>query len=273
MLDLLSTVPRGTVRVDRLVECAAMFRIRENALRVALARLRAEGRVECPERGRYRLGPGAAAVQREVSSWRDTEQGLERWAGGWIGVHSAGLPRSERARVRARRRALALLGFRRLAPGLEVRPANLRGGAAPLRNRLVTLGLEPEAPVLEITSLDAATDAHARTLWDGAALVRGYRAARQRLRESAERLRALPRAQACVESFLLGGEAIRRIVLDPKLPEELVPGDERRALIETMRAYDEIGRACWAGALVPERAAPARGPADLCGLDIAAAAR
>jgi phenylacetic acid degradation operon negative regulatory protein len=49
------------------------------------------------------------------------------------------------------------------------------------------------------------------------------------------------------ESFRLGGAAIRQIVLDPLLPEPIVPAAERRALVEAVRRYDRIGRRVWAG--------------------------
>ena len=67
-----------------------------------------------------------------------------------------------------------------------------------------------------------------------------------------------------VESFLLGGRVIRQIVLDPLLPEPMVPAAERTALVDAMRPYDRAGRACWASFMrgfdvLPE----ARAPVDL----------
>ena len=67
-----------------------------------------------------------------------------------------------------------------------------------------------------------------------------------------------------VESFLLGGRTIRQLVLDPLLPETLVPAAEREALVAAMRRYDRVGRASWARFMrgfdiLPE----ARTPADL----------
>jgi len=62
---------------------------------------------------------------------------------------------------------------------------------------------------------------------------------------SAKRLPRLNPREAMAESFVLGGEAIRRIVRDPLLPEELLPSGERRAFVDTLRDYDRIGRACW----------------------------
>lgn len=46
-----------------------------------------------------------------------------------------------------------------------------------------------------------------------------------------------------VESFTLGGQVIRQIVLDPLLPPPLVPAGELSALVRAMRAYDGAGRA------------------------------
>jgi phenylacetic acid degradation operon negative regulatory protein len=273
ILDLLSTVPRGSVEVGRLLHCGRLFGIAGGALRVALMRLCREGRVECPARGRYRLGAAASAVWREVLGWRELERDLLPWQGGWIGVHIAGLAHTDRARARARRRALSLLGFHALARGLWIRPDNRRGGREAIHERLLALGLDAQAPVLSIAGLDGASAARARSLWDGAGLVRAYRAMSARLRASAARLPSLPRDQARVESFLLGGAAIRQLVLDPRLPEPLVPARERRALLDAMRSYDELGRACWAGALVPERTRPRCGPADLGGLEVAVAGR
>ena len=51
VLDLLSTLRRGSMPVRALVEAAALFGIAENSLRVSLARLLAEGRVARDRRG------------------------------------------------------------------------------------------------------------------------------------------------------------------------------------------------------------------------------
>ena len=47
------------------------------------------------------------------------------------------------------------------------------------------------------------------------------------------------------EAFLLGREVIRWTVLDPLLPEAIVPGEERSALINAMKEYDRTGRNLW----------------------------
>src|SRR5262245_45204482 len=127
ILDLLSTLRGGSMPVRALVAAGDIFGLEENGMRVALARLLAAGLVERDERGQYRPGSRAEALQREVTSWRTVEDGLRRWQAEWVGVHVGALPRGPRARV-ARTRALRLLGFRELVPGLEIRPDNLAGG-------------------------------------------------------------------------------------------------------------------------------------------------
>jgi phenylacetic acid degradation operon negative regulatory protein len=91
--------------------------------------------------------------------------------------------------------------------------------------------------------------------------VRGYRAARRELERSSARLPALPESEAMVESFRLGGRVLQQLVLDPLLPAPLVDEGERRALLESMRAYDRLGREAWARFLdrygIPHRTAPA----------------
>ncbi len=265
-IDLLSTVPaRFPVTVGALVRAAAILGIGENSMRVALARLRARGLVESDERGLYRLSPAAEPVNREVRSWRSIEQGVSEWGGAWVGVETSGLPRGDRKAVRTRERALRLLGFEALAPTLRVRPDNLVGGATALRQRLAALGVAPAPIVFELSCLDPDTDARARSLWDTAALETGYAEIRVQLEASARRLPSLPEAEAMAESFRLGGEAVRQIVLDPLLPEPIVDTRSRRALVDEMRRYDRIGRNCWK-TWAGESVELERSPADVGGL-------
>ncbi len=246
--------------VAALVQAGALFGIADGSVRVALHRLLAEGRVESDERGQYRLGAAAAPVQSVVASWRELDRRTRPWNGRWIAVH-ADTARRRRARIDPAARALRLFGFELLAPGLLVRPANLREGVDGVRVALRELGLPSAALVYELGELEPTADARARALWDGEALVRGYRAARREIERSSARLAGLSDADAMVESFALGGRVLQQLVLDPLLPSPLVDERERRALLESMRAYDRLGRNAWAGFLgrfgVPHRTAPA----------------
>jgi phenylacetic acid degradation operon negative regulatory protein len=266
IIDLLSTMPpQHAVAVGALVRAASIFGIGENSLRVALARLRPRGIVESDERGLYRLGPAAQAVNEQVRSWRSVEGKIRPWDGSWVAVETESLSRGDRAALRRRARALRLLGFRTLAATLHVRPNNLAGGVEAVRRRLESLGLGRWALAFRISELDGDCDCRARGLWDARALERGYESTRARLDASAASLPGLAREAAMAESFLLGGEAVRQIVLDPLLPAPIVDTSKRRALVDAMRRYDRLGRRFWKS-WAGESVALERSPGDVRGL-------
>jgi phenylacetic acid degradation operon negative regulatory protein len=139
--------------------------------------------------------------------------------------------------------------MRQFSPGLWIRPNNLEGGLGAAREALLALHLPENCPVFTIRDFDAAGEARARALWDAGAIRDLYRHLTADLERSAAELPHMDQRRAMAESFLLGGEAIRRIVLDPLLPDAIVPTGERDALVRAMVAYDEIGRRCWAAFL------------------------
>ena len=261
VLDLLSTVPSKGMPVRALIAAGELFGIDANAIRVAAARLVAEGIVQSDERGAYRAGPAAEPVLAHVTDWRTIEDRVRTWDGAWIGALTSALPRSARSRVRMSERALRYLGFRDLRTGLAVRPNNLAGGAAAARERLAALGLDARIAVFEIRDWDSSLEESARRLWDGEQLDRRYRELLDKIEASAARLARLPKAKAMAESFLIGGTAIRALVLDPLLPEPLVSAAERRRLVALMKNYDRLGRQCWSAFMKRARRAPsARAP-------------
>ncbi len=260
VLDLLSTMKGGALPVRALVAAGALFGISENSLRVALARLRSSGLVTSDEPGLYRLGASAAAVNRVTTSWRTVERSVRPWSGAWIAVATSDVPCPPASRAG---RALAFLGFRSLRRDLAIRPDNLAGGIPTTRDRLLDLGLPESADVFGLHDLDPATARRAAALWDPAAIRLGYRRTIADLERSERGLATLPRDAAMAESFLIGGRAIRQIVLDPRLPDPLVPASERRALIETLLRYDRAGRARWAAFLRERGATPGSTPADV----------
>jgi phenylacetic acid degradation operon negative regulatory protein len=251
ILDLLSTLPRGAVPVRALVEAAELFAISENRLRVALTRGLAAGAVERDERGRYRLAAGAGVVSEQIRCWREAADRRRAWTGAWVAVHG----RVRRGAGARHARALRFLGFRALEPDLALRPDNLEGGVGDVRRRLERIGLAAGARVFGVSGLDDASERRARELWDTRALRAGYRARIGELEASAARLPRLPRGAAMAESFVLGGQAIGQIVLDPLLPEPLLAAQELDALVAAMRRYDRLGRRAWRGwfgAAVPD---------------------
>jgi phenylacetic acid degradation operon negative regulatory protein len=241
---LLASEERSQSARETIASCA-LFGIRENNVRVALARLVAEGLIEPTRRGIYRLGPQAAALADDVATWRMAEERVRDWAGGWITAHVGPLGRSDRVALRARDRALAMLGLRELDRGLYVRPDNLTGGVDEARERLLRLGLEPAAAVFVATGFDAEREARAGKLWDGERLSQAYRTTRRELEQWHMHAGTLGPEAAAREAYLLGNEAIRQIVFDPLLPAPLVDVEERREFVAAVRRHDDAGRDCW----------------------------
>lgn len=243
ILDLLATLKQGSMPVGALVEAGELFGLAANAIRVAVARLLASGEIARDERGRYRLGTTGEAVPRRAGSWKDADKRVRRWGGGWIAAHAHA---GGRAAQRGRERAVRLLGLRPLVPSLWLRPDNLTAPVDAIRAELAELGLPGEDLVFSLASLDPAAEERARGLWNVEALCAAHRALLVKVERSAKRLPRLARGEAMVESFLLGGQAIRQLVRDPLLPEEICPAGDRQALALALRRYDRLGRIAWA---------------------------
>ena len=135
-----------------------------------------------------------------------------------MAVHAGGLGRTDRTAVRQRERALELVGFRELEPGLYVRPDNLVDGVAGARERLYKLGLDATAPVFVASSFDPERETRVQGLWDGKALTKSYVQTRAQLEKWLARASKLEPEVAARESFLLGNKAIRQVVFDPLCP-------------------------------------------------------
>lgn len=245
ILNLLGVAESGRLTVGEALAACALFDISENSVRVTLARLAQAGLVELAERGVYRLGPERRRIQEEIAGWRGTEDRLIAWTGQWIAASTGGLPRSDRKQLRARERALSMLGMRELDYGLYIRPDNLAGGAADVRQRLTALGLIEAVAVFRATDFDSAREKQAHRLWEGAALVEGYRQGEERLEAWRRSAGGLPLDVAARESFLLGDSAIRQIVFDPMLPAPLVDEAARHLFIEAVKRFDDEGRKIW----------------------------
>lgn len=250
ILEILSA-NRGPVPVRHLVRAAAVFDVAENSVRVAIVRLRAEGLVESTERGHYQLGPAAQPVNHRIAAYRNTHERMCDWDGSWIGVFTADLSRTDRPALRRRSQALRLAGFKKLRPGLHIRPKNLTGGLDSIRRELQDLGLDPTALIFRITDLSPPEEEAARRLWDVKAMRAVYQGMREQLEESTARMKDMTQEEAIREAFLLGREAIRIVVLDPLLPEPLVPAKERDALARAAAKYQDEGVELWREFLGP----------------------
>jgi len=186
-----------------------------------------------------------------------------------------------------------LLGFRETAPGFSLRPDNLRGGVAALRDQLMRLtsgrvshegdaksaspnvamrsSRETIGRVFLARDFDPPSDLDARSLWDADSLVRKARESIVLLRESAAHLHECSNDEAMVETFLVGGRVLQQLNRHPLLPPQILDPAPLAALLDEMKHYEELGRACWAPFLnrhhVPHRALPLDSRQSALGLD------
>lgn len=245
VLSVVEATGHPAVRVSLLIDACAIFGISANTVRVTLVKMRADGTVDSPKRGVYRLGKESLALSHRVMGWRTAAERMVDWDGSWVGVYTGHLTRTDRPALGKRTRALRLTGFRELEEGLHVRPNNLRGGVPELRQLLEHLGVERTAIVTRLDDLSESDSGRALDLWECESIVAGYTELRQQLEDSAARREALSLEEAMREAFLLGREVIRWVAIDPLLPELMVPATERDALVEAMTRYDETGRVLW----------------------------
>lgn len=245
ILNLLGVTDDGMLSATEAIAACALFGISDNNTRVTLARLVQEGLVEPAGRGLYQLGENWRRIATDVAGWRSVEARLVDWQGRWVVAVTSGLPRSDRKILRTRQRALSMLGMRDLGHGLFIRPDNLVGGVEGVRARLVSLGLERKAAVFQAAEFDATRQKKAMSLWHIDDLAALYRRDTARLQDWAQQADALPLADAARDSFMLGDDAIRKIVFDPMLPAPLVDEGERHAFIAAMIRFDELGKRIW----------------------------
>jgi phenylacetic acid degradation operon negative regulatory protein len=245
VLELLTAADSHAGSIANLVAACDVLGIDEGNVRVAVTRLVAAGTLEPVGRGEYRLGAATRALTAQLTSWRELEKQVRRWDGGWACVQLANLGRTDRSALRRRQRALDLHGFRTLA-GLAMRPDNLAGGLDALRAQLHALGLEAHALVFRASELDAATEHAARALWDRDRLTERYRQTTARIDRFMATMDELSPRIAAREAFLFGGDVLRMIMFDPRLPAPLVDVEVRRALVDAMKRLDTAGRRRWA---------------------------
>jgi len=244
ILELMSANPGVEAPAAMLVAAAEVLGIEGNNVRVTLTRLVADGTLETTGRGLYQLGKSTRALTRQITSWRDLEKQVRGWDGSWACVHF-GPVASDRAAARRRKRALGLLGFRMLDRALALRPNNLEGGIAELREQLYALGVEETAIVFVAGELDPGTDQRARKLWAAERLTQGYVQMRERIERWLVAIDELPLRTAAREAFFFGGDVLRKIMFDPRLPEPLVDVGERRGLVDAAKRLDATGRRLW----------------------------
>ena len=244
ILNLLVAAPE-LVSSKQIIAMCGLFDITANSTRVTLARLLGDQFVQSPGRGLYTLGPAAVELADDLANWRLLEEKVRPWDGQWIAAFIGNLGRADRTALRKRTRILQLTGFAEFEQGLLIRPNNLAGGAEQVRSRLYRLGLEKSARIFTLGDFSAAEQTMAMNLWDRDSLNKQYQVGRQQMLDWMAGAQTLDDNTAARESYMLGGETLRHLAFDPLLPAEMVDVQARKAYIETMKTYDDLGREIW----------------------------
>lgn len=245
ILGLLLAGQGKPLSVRDAIRACALFDLSENNVRVTMVRLSAEGLIQSPERGYYALGPAAEDLAKDVGSWRELPQRLQPWQGDWLCCDLGTAGRLERKAKRLSLRALDMTGLRQLEGSLYLRPANLKGSAPHLHQRLVVLGLPRRTLVACLSELDEGRHNGARHLWDPQAYSDNYQRRTEQLRGWLSRHDKLELDEAARESYLLGAEAIREVVFDPWLPEDFIDAVSRQAFFDAVLEFDAAGQELW----------------------------
>ena len=245
LLRLLTVADGKTLTAAEAVRAGALFDMTENSVRVTMARLTQAGLVEAVDSAIYCLGAEGQKLGADVAAWSTVDERVTKWDSTWIAVTTGGLPRSDRKVIRARTRALSLLGFRELDTGLYLRPNNLSGGVDTVRARLLDLGLGEEAAVFKASVFDSVRQEKALSLWSDMQLEASYKEISQRLNDWLATKDKLPREAALRDVYLLGDAGIRSVIFDPLLPAPLVNETERQQFFATVRRFNNEGRRLW----------------------------
>lgn len=245
VLSLLSAPSLPQVSIGMLVKWGQLFDIDGATLRVAVGRLTRQGLLASPERGVYTIGPEGRVMAETARDWTTAESRLGPWRGEWIFVHTSHLGRVDRRALRGRERAFRLVGFAEYVQGLWCRPANLAESTAATRARMLSLGLEADAVVLRAGDTPGVGEKELFRLWPRKRIEAEYRRHTRAMSSSMDRLEHLPLDDAAREVLLTGEAVIRQINADPLLPDAMIDGRARRAMIATMIDYDAMGRDIW----------------------------
>jgi phenylacetic acid degradation operon negative regulatory protein len=185
--------------INALVKVGELFGITDRATRVALTRMVKDGDVSV-DNGTYRLSERLLRRQAEQDAL--TAPPTRRWTGGWemAIVTSTTRPLAERV---ALRKSMLRHRMGELREGVWMRPDNLSRELA---------GIIADQCEF-FASHHSESSSLAASLWD----LPGWAAEADRL------LTVLDEAEGLAQGFMATAEVIRHLLLDPYLPDELLP--------------------------------------------------
>jgi len=261
ILDLLSASDPIPLPTASFLEAARVFKLKENTLRVTLARLVAGGTLDATRvstERRYTLSSRSRILNRHILAAQSLRS--KPWRGEWLSIiaWAPGAGRAARDRLRV---VLRVLKLANLQPGVWVRPDNL---GLSFEEVLEEFGFRKDVVWMRGALGHGREDAAlAAGLFDVARQAKAIDGACRDLRTSMARLDRLSPGRALAETFAVGGRAIKVMFEDPLLPGALLPrGWRGDALRKLFAEYDRLGRLHWQralGAPIGDRPAPAIG--------------
>ena len=245
ILALIDSTAIATLNAAYFVAAGRLFDMDPNAVRVALGRLVKDQSLIQVARGVYSLGSRGGELHAMVRNWSTIEQTLKPWDGGWLAAYLGQLTRTNKSKVRARERALRLVGFAAADANLWLRPDNFLESLIMTRRRLIHLGLEETVMLSKIGEFQPTQAIDPSRLWDRVTMETRYQWCVEQLTASVGHLATLNSSAAARETLLLGRSVTRVILLDPLLPEQMVNQKLRQTMIDAMRNYDRLGKKTW----------------------------
>ena len=245
ILSLLSAIGARPQSVKDLVRAGALFDIESTAMRVAINRLQKDELLISISRGVYGPGPAAMTLMTHLKSWREAPSRKTAWNGDWLLALTAHLGRRNRKRVRSRERALRLNGYAPTDNGFWVRPANLNRRLNVHREDMISLGADAEMIFTHVVDFAPMNAEAWKNLWSERDLNAAYKEGILAIGESQKSLASKSAADAAVETLLVGQSVIKLINFDPLLPAEFCDVGLFKALIESMKEYNEVGIKAW----------------------------
>lgn len=185
--------------IRALIRVGALFGIAERATRVALTRMVKDGDVTVEE-GVYRLSD--RLLRRQAKQDAITSPQTREWSGSWEMAVVTGAARPLGERV-ALRKSMVAFRMAELREGVWLRPDNLlQKPSGALADQCVFFTSQYEDP-----------NGLAEQLWD----LSEWAAEARRLIE------VIRDADELVDGFMATAEVIRHLLLDPYLPDQLLP--------------------------------------------------
>jgi len=241
ILDLLRTSKPSALPVRLLIDTGAIFGISENALRVNLNRLITRDVISQDNRGYYQVSDTTSVLRLWVASWREGERRIRPWQQQWLCIQpSSDLKVKASAQVQ---RAAFRFGFRQFWGDCWIRPDNLQKPTVELARLLTQFSGESNFMLMNVSHFEG--DRDPRALWNRSELEKNYSRQIALLNASLGSIESADLAEKFRDSFILGGNCIHTLAIDPLLPPEMVNTQLRGELTQLMKMYDRVCRPFW----------------------------